>query len=280
MLSKKIIIGFLMASSALVSAAENLATSTSNVKLSALTVTTPAPNVNTGKKISEEEIKLKIAKHIPRAIVTSVKQSVIPNMFHVDTNMGPIYMTHDGGYFIEGNLYTFTEQSIKNLTEAELDQKRKTVLAKQDPKKMIIFSPPKDKIKSTITVFTDIDCGYCRKLHSHMKEINDLGIEVRYMAYPRAGLGSDSYAKYVSVWCSVNQQDALTKVKSGEVIPPKTCDNPVTEQYKLGVSLGIAGTPAIILTDGTLLPGYMPPEQLAKEIGIASSSAANIPLAK
>jgi thiol:disulfide interchange protein DsbC len=280
MLSKKIIVGFLMMGSIFASAAENMVVPASNVKLSALTVTTPAPHVNAGKKISEEEIKLKIIKHIPRAVVTSVKQSAIPSLFHVDTNMGIIYMTHDGNYFIEGNLYGFTEQSIKNLTEAELDQKRKTVLAKQDPKKMIIFSPPKDKIKSTITVFTDIDCGYCRKLHSHMKEMNELGIEVRYIAYPRAGIGSDSYAKYVSAWCSVNQQDALTKVKSGATIPPKTCDNPVKEQYELGVSLGIAGTPAIILTDGTLLPGYMPPEQLAKEIGIAPSSAAKIPLAK
>src|SRR4029078_12312508 len=98
-------------------------------------------------------------------------------------------------------------------TEAELDKKRQTVLAQQDPKQMIIFSPPKDKIKTTITVFTDIDCGYCRKLHSGMKQINDLGIEVRYMAFPRAGLTSDSYVKFVSAWCSDNKQEALTAAK-------------------------------------------------------------------
>lgn len=247
------------------------------IKTSGLALTSQTQTA-TGK-LTENDIKLKIAAHVPRIQVTSVTQSEIPGLYRVDTNAGIVYMTHDGTYFIEGDLYTFTDNGIKNLTDAELDKKRQAALAKLDPKEMIIFSPPKDKIKTTITVFTDIDCGYCRKLHAGMKQMNDLGIEVRYLAFPRAGLASESYNKFVSAWCASDKQEALTKEKAGESIPAKTCDNPVADQYKLGISLGITGTPGIIAVDGRLLPGYLPPEQLAKELGIAAA-VPPIPMAR
>lgn len=223
-----------------------------------------------GKNLDEATIKLKVMSHIPRIEVFGVAQSTIAGLYEVDTNAGTIYITKDGKYFVEGDLYTFTDTSIKNLTEEKFAKKRADELAKLDPKDMIIFSPPPDKVKAVITVFTDIDCGYCRKLHSGMKQMNDLGIEVRYLAFPRAGIDSESYKKYVSVWCAENKQEALTKAKAGEDIPAKTCDNPVAKQYEIGQSMGINGTPGIIMADGKLLPGYMPPEKLAQVLGITS----------
>ena len=109
--------------------------------------------------------------------------------------------------------------------------------------------------KATITVFTDIDCGYCRKLHQDVPELNRLGVAVRYLAFPRAGIGSDSYDKAVSVWCADDQQKALTKAKAGKDIEMKTCVNPVAEQYGLVDAFGVTGTPAIFYEDGTLQAG-------------------------
>lgn len=235
--------------------------------------TTPATTTTdaNSKAVEIDAIKLKIMSHVPRIEVFSVIQSAIPELYEVDTNAGMIYMTKDGNHFVEGDLYTFTDTSIKNLTEEKFDKKRAEQIAKLDPKEMIIFSPPPDKVKATITVFTDIDCGYCRKLHSGMKQMNDLGIAVRYMAFPRAGIGSESYNKFVSAWCADNKQEALTKAKSGEAIPAKTCDNPVAKQYQIGQAMGIHGTPGIILADGHLLPGYAPPDDLAKMLGITNA---------
>jgi thiol:disulfide interchange protein DsbC len=267
MLFKKISLGVLVLIS-MSSFAEQLKTDALPTKASALS-TAPAATEEIDKNIiNEAAIKLKIISHVPKIEVFSISQSVVPGLYEIDTNGGMIYMTLDGNYFVEGDLYTFTDTSIKNLTEARMDKKRAEALAKLNPKEMIIFSPPKDKIKATITVFTDIDCGYCRKLHSGMKEMNDLGIEVRYLAFPRAGLGSSSYNKFVSAWCADNQQEALTKAKAGEEIPAKTCDNPVAKQYQEGQTIGVHGTPAIILSDGRLLPGYAPPVELAKMIGV------------
>ena len=127
---------------------------------------------------------------------------------------------------------------------------------------MIVFGP--DDAKYTITAFTDVDCGYCRKLHSEMDKYNANGIRIRYMAYPRAGLNSESYNKMVSVWCADDRKAAMNIAKTGASIPPKTCDNPIAEQYALGQAMRIQGTPALILDDGDVLPGYVPADKLVK----------------
>ena len=125
------------------------------------------------------------------------------------------------------------------------------------------------KRKATISVFTDVDCDYCRKLHLEVPELNAMGVEVRYLAYPRAGVGSESYRKIVSAWCATDPNTALTALKAGKTITDNQCsDNPVADQYQLGQQMGISGTPAILLEDGRLLPGYMPAAQLAESIGI------------
>ena len=127
---------------------------------------------------------------------------------------------------------------------------------------MIWFAP--EKYDHTVTVFTDIDCGYCRKLHNEMEGYNDKGIRVRYMFFPRAGVGSKSYQKAVSVWCSDDRRDALTKSKQGKQIPMKTCNNPIDVHMALAQDLGLRGTPLVVLDDGTIQPGYAPPDKVAQ----------------
>jgi thiol:disulfide interchange protein DsbC len=132
---------------------------------------------------------------------------------------------------------------------------------------MVIF-PATGTRKAVINVFTDVDCGFCQKLHQEVPELNRMGVEVRYLAYPRAGVGSPSYAKIVSAWCSQDRNLAITRLKAGESIPDATCENPVADQFELGQSIGVTGTPAIVLEDGTMVPGYQPAAQLAAIAGV------------
>ncbi len=123
-------------------------------------------------------------------------------------------------------------------------------------------------------VFTDIDCGYCRKLHAQMAEYNEQGIAISYLAFPRAGIGSRSYEKAVSVWCSEDQQDAMTQAKLGADPDPLQCDNPIAEQYQLGQQLGVTGTPALLTSSGQLIPGFVPPQQLRARLDSMAAVAA------
>jgi thiol:disulfide interchange protein DsbC len=129
---------------------------------------------------------------------------------------------------------------------------------------MIVFSPASPK--HTITVFTDIDCTYCRRLHNEVKQLNDLGVKVRYMAFPRAGAGSEPFSKAVSVWCAEDRQQAITDAKAGQPVPTKNCANPVQAQYEVGQTIGVRGTPAIILENGRMLPGYVPAPELVQQL--------------
>jgi thiol:disulfide interchange protein DsbC len=177
------------------------------------------------------------------------------------------YGTEDGRYLFAGDLYEVGDTELVNLAEVGRVEKRKTLMASVDPADMLIF-PASVPRKAVITVFTDVDCGYCRKLHQEVPELNSLGIEVRYLAYPRAGIGSRAYEKIVSAWCSEDPNAAITKLKAGESIPDATCTNPVAAQYNLGREIGVSGTPAIVLEDGQLLPGYVPAADLARRLGI------------
>ena len=132
---------------------------------------------------------------------------------------------------------------------------------------MISF-PAKGKEKTTLTVFTDIDCGYCRKFHQEIPELNELGISVNYMAFPRAGVGSNSLDKYVSVWCADDQQDSMSRAKQRQAVSSKTCANPVEEQYLLGRQLGVNSTPNLVTSTGELIRGYVPAKQLAQQLGV------------
>ncbi len=208
-------------------------------------------------------IRAALAKAIPQAAPDRIVESALPGLYEVSYGAQILYISKDGRHLLHGDLIDLkTEQ---NLTEQSLAQIRLGIMAQLDEKSMIIY-PAKGETKHVVTVFTDTDCGYCRKLHSGMARMNELGIEVRYLAFPRAGLGSPSYNKAVSVWCADDQKAAMDIAKAGDEPPTKTCDNPVADHMQLARTFGITGTPSILLDNGDLLPGYLPPEQLLKTL--------------
>lgn len=178
--------------------------------------------------------------------------------------IGPrlFYVSNDGKYLLQGSLIDLATRT--DISEERRNGIRLKAINDLGEENMIVF-PAKDS-RHTITVFTDIDCGYCRKLHDEMAQYNDQGITVRYLAFPRSGVGSASYNKAVSVWCDKDKQAAMTRSKSGETLPKADCDNPVKKEYELGQMIGVNGTPAIILEDGSMLPGYIPPAKLANAL--------------
>ena len=155
-------------------------------------------------------------------------------------------------------------EAKKDLTEIKLAGSRKQAIEKLGEDKMIIFKPEKSKYK--VSVFTDIDCGYCRKLHSEMDQYMAEGITIQYIFYPRAGKGSDSYNKAVAVWCAEDRNTALTNAKNGKSLEMKTCENPIDEHMQLGVEFEARGTPMIVSEKGDVFPGYVPAKKLVEAL--------------
>lgn len=174
------------------------------------------------------------------------------------------YLTADGKYFLDGNLYDMDTR--QNLSEAHRMTARAALINAVPESEMLIFSPPNPKY--TITVFTDVDCAYCRKLHSQIAELNRLGIRVRYMFFPRTGPGTESWKKAEVVWCSANRNEALTRAKAGATLDMnKVCaPTPVKREYELGENIGVRGTPAIITENGDYISGYMEPRDLLDQL--------------
>jgi len=191
---------------------------------------------------------------------TKIEDSAIPGVKQVLTNRGVYYMSSDSKIFIAGRMFNI-DNNMENLTETALSGLRLEGLDKYQDS-MIVF-PAKDE-KHTITVFTDTTCGYCRKLHAQMDDYNKLGITVRYLAFPRGGMNSRSFDDMRSVWCSSDQHEAMDKAKAGSSVDLAKCDAPIAGHYNLGQAAGVTGTPAIVLDDGTMIPGYKPPSALAE----------------
>jgi thiol:disulfide interchange protein DsbC len=197
---------------------------------------------------------------VPQAKVDTIEQAPLPGFRQVIVGGQMVYVSDDGQYLMQGTLYDI--QAKRDLTGARLavESKRKVDAVGVD--KRIVFAPS-GKAKYKITVFTDIDCGYCRRLHSQIAEYNRLGIRVRYLFYPRSGPDTDSWHKAEAVWCASNRNDSLTRAKNGEDIKSPKCPTDIVKRdYELGHKLGIEGTPAIFLASGEMLPGYAPPTQL------------------
>jgi len=234
--------------------------------ISAVSFATQEPVDNFSADI--EAIKKQMATTVSNLTVTDVSPSAIEGMYEVSTkNNGILFSSADGTYFLSGELFSTASGKLVNMTEKKLAVERSTILDDIKDYQKIIF-PAEGEHKSTITVFTDVDCGYCRKFHKQVPELNAMGIQVDYMAFPRAGEGSETYHKMVSAWCADDQKAAMSALKTGDTIKFATCPNTISEQHKIGSRLGVTGTPAIVLDSGQLIPGYLPAEKISKILDI------------
>jgi thiol:disulfide interchange protein DsbC len=180
-----------------------------------------------------------------------------------------VYVSMDGKYLVDGQVIEMA--SRRNLTEAAKGEVRRKRLDAVTSDMRVIY-PATSDLRHKVTIFTDIDCGYCRKLHQEMAQYNELGIEIDYLFFPRAGIPSNSYDKAVSVWCSGDRNAALTDAKAGNDPAPMDCANPVEQHFELGRELGVTGTPAVLTEDGTLIPGYVPPATLLARLEAMAAS--------
>ena len=217
------------------------------------------PAISAEKPASNKAIEDSLKEALPGMVPDSIKPTPVAGLYEVVVGPKVFYVSADGNYLIQGSLIDVKAKT--DLTEPRLAEARMGALAKVGDK-TITFKPKTPK--SQVYVFTDIDCGYCRKLHSEIDQYMQAGIEIRYLFFPRAGEGSESWNKAISVWCAKDRNVALTKAKKGEAVESKQCANPVAEHYALGNALGAQGTPMIVTAKGNILPGYVPAGQLAK----------------
>ena len=194
----------------------------------------------------------------PKAQIQAVDKTPLPNLYQVIVQGQAVYVSADGRYMLQGGAYDLKTQS--GLADARLDALRREALTKIPDSHMIRFAPARPKY--TVTVFTDVDCPYCRLFHSRIAEYNKLGIAVDYLFWPRSGLNTPSAEKAVSVWCAADRKRAFSEAKHGVDPKPAHCDNPVAHDYQLGMDLGVDGTPTIIASNGAALNGYADPMQL------------------
>jgi thiol:disulfide interchange protein DsbC len=213
-------------------------------------------------------VEERIRSLAPNAKSVAISETPIEGLLMVQVGGDVVYMTADGKFMIQGRVVNMDTR--EDLTESAKSEVRRELIAGIDTSKQITFSPEEPAFD--LTVFTDIDCGYCRKLHAQVDAYNENGIAIHYMAFPRAGIGSRSYEKFVAVWCADDQQEAMTQAKLGSEPDPDQCENPIAEQYQLGMALGVTGTPALLTADGTLIPGYVPPEQLRERLDKMASA--------
>ncbi len=231
------------------------------VLLSLLVVTTAVWSADDAK--AREDIRAALAGVMPQA-PDSIEPSVVPGLYEVAIGAQVFYMSADGKYFFQGDIFDI--KSRVNITDDHRSGGRKKIIDGIKEDTMIVFTPK--EVKHVVTVFTDVDCGYCRKLHSEIDTYLKEGIKIRYLAFPRSGIGSPSYDKAVSVWCAADKQSAMTKAKAGGQVAKmdKECANPVKDHYNAGGALGVTGTPTLVFSNGKVIPGYLPADRLRQEL--------------
>jgi len=200
----------------------------------------------------------KLSPMMPNLNKEQVSKTPIEGLYQIVLGGQIVYVSNDGRYLLQGEMLDV--ETRQNLTQSVLDKVRKQAIGKISEDQMIIFKSKNEKHK--LTIFSDIDCGYCRKLHAEISDYLKQGITVRYLFMPRSGVNTPSYHKAVSVWCADNRNEALTNAKLGQSTGNKTCDNPVVEHMKVAELLAISGTPAIITESGRLIPGYVPADKI------------------
>jgi len=197
--------------------------------------------------------------------IVAVKQTPFEGLIEVELSTGErLFTDRKGEYLVTGDLFKAQSDGLVNLSAIARQSNIADWIAAVPESEMIIFEP--ENARATITVFTDVDCAYCRRLHGDLEQNLAQGIRIRYVAYPRGGEASEAYPKMINVWCSDDRAKSLTQAKHGQNIPARDCDNPVLREYNLGNKIGISGTPAIVLQDGTVIPGYLEPAQLAAAV--------------
>ena len=200
--------------------------------------------------------------------IVNIKPTPLATIYEVELNTGELlYSDASGEYLFAGDLYQTTPDGLLNLSIATRQEANLRKISAVPDEEAIIFEP-EGEVKATLTIFTDVDCGYCRQLHGEREQLLDFGVRLRYLAYPRGGENATSYDKMISVWCSEDRHRTLTQAKNGQNLPRRDCESPVMAHYDLGNQLGIQGTPALVFPDGRLIPGYVEAPRLAEMLGI------------
>lgn len=224
------------------------------------------PSLSLAQK-NTQHLEEKLKKAYPQLTIDEIAASPIDGLYQVTASGNVVYITKEGRYLLVGELLDLDDKQ-NNLTENARKKSRLKSLQSISEDKMIIF--PAKKPEYTITVFTDVDCGYCKKMQNDMAKINDLGISVRYLAFPRTGTNSPTGEKMIKIWCAKDKKQAFHNANEGKEPEGSICpNNSVTAGYELGAAIGINGTPTMVFEDGTFFPGYLPPEKIleaAKQI--------------
>lgn len=215
-------------------------------------------NISADEKEDLATVRAALKAAVPQSSPDSLMASPFPGMYEAVFGSQVLYISSDGRYLLEGDLFDLATRT--NLSEGKRQAGRAKVVNEIDPKTMIVFAA--ENPKYTVSAFTDIDCGYCRKLHREMADYNKLGITVRYLAFPRSGVDTESYDKAVSVWCAADRNTAMTEAKSGATPPKRECENPVQEHMAAARAVGVTGTPTLVLDNGRVIPGYVEPQRL------------------
>jgi len=239
--------------------------------LAAVAATAVATPAAAGPALAAEELKAKLNTLMPELSLETVRPSAIPGLFEVQRGALFGYVTTDGRFLISGDMINL--ETGEEITEGSRKQMRVAMIDALGDQ-YIAFDPPKGAAQNHVTVFVDVDCGYCRKLHDELPSYQALGIGFRYVFFPRAGLGSDSERQLDAAWCSPDRKTAVTKAIHGEKFAAKTCDTPTKKHYELAAKLGVRGTPMMILPSGDIVNGYVPAQVLAERIATASLPAA------
>ena len=237
--------------------------------LAAVALLLAAPSAMT-ETAPKADVRAEIARRLD-VKPEEIQPSPIPGLYEVRSGSDVGYVSVDGRFYVNGDI--FDMKTRDNLTETARQQGRIDLLAKVTDADAIVFTP-QGSVRHTLTVFTDIDCPYCRRMHQEMAELNRLGIRVRYLMFPRSGPDTDSWHKAEAVWCSADRRDALTRAKRGEVVKAPKCKSSIAEQYALGHEMGIRGTPAIITDKGEYVDHYMPAAQLSEYLSTPAVAVA------
>lgn len=236
----------------------------------AATASVPPPQVETVPGTPEDRARQAILSINPNVAIELIDEAPLPGFREVVVAGQALYVSDDGRYLLQGSL--FDVENKRDLSQAGLSKVRRDLVAQVPADERIVFAPANPR--HTVTVFTDVECGYCRRLHEEIAEYNERGIAIEYLAFPRMGLGTEDHRLMSSVWCSADRRKAITDAKAGRNVPARACENPVAAHYQLGQRIGLTGTPLILAADGTQMPGYMPPDALLTVLEDLSTEAA------